>query len=254
MFIHYIAVVQILGVKGGIRTFCQVVCEVIKFIKLGFLEVNCVHVVSDWYNYVKPIKAGELKRRGANINAPEIKVKSRDQVFPNILRAFPSNSKHKDNFNSFAFKEILTVFTVELSEDQHLVLCGGFKEHERVVHVFSEGTEELMDLFSTHDEADTRLWLHVNYAAKMFSTKAAIIWPPDTDVLVLGIHFFSVIVIQNIWFKTGTKRNMRYIPLHTIVKNLGPNLYRLILPFHAFTGCDSTRCFKWKGNKKGLEH
>ena len=96
-----------------------------------------------------------------------------------------------------------------------------------------------MDLFSTHDEADTRLWLHVKYASKMFSTKTAIIWFPDTDVLVLGIHFFSVIEIQIIWFKTGTKRNMRYIPLHMIAKNLGPNLCRLILPFHAFTGCNS---------------
>ena len=28
---------------------------------------------------------------------------------------------------------------------------------------------------------------------------------------------------------------------------------RLILPFHALTGCDSTSCFKWKGKKKGLE-
>ena len=85
----------------------------------------------------------------------------------------------------------------------------------------------------------------------MFSTKTAIIWSPD--VLVLGIHFFSVIEIQNIWFKTGTQRNMRYIPPHTIAKNLGPNLCRLILPFHAFTGCDSTSCFKWKGKKKRLE-
>ena len=113
-----------------------------------------MHVVSDQYDYVKSIKTRELKRRGANINAPEIKVKSRDQVFPSNLRVFLSNPKNKDIFNSFAFKEKLTVFKVELSEGQHLVLSVGFKEHERVVHVFFEGTEELMDLFSTHDEAD----------------------------------------------------------------------------------------------------
>ena len=38
-----------------------------------------------------------------------------------------------------------------------------------------------------------------------------------------------------------------------IMHNLGQNLCRLILPFHAFTGCDSTSCFKWRGKKTGLE-
>ena len=50
--------------------------------------------------------------------------------------------------------------------------------------------------------------------------------------------------------KTGTMKNIRYIPIYMIVNNLGQDLCRLILPFHAFTGCDSTRCFKWKGKKK----
>ena len=148
---------------------------------------------------------------------------------------------------------MVTVFKDELSEGQHLVLSGGFEDHEKVVHVFSESTEELQDLFSTQDEAGTRLWLHVHDAAERFGAKTAIIWSPDTDILVLGIHFFSEIEIQNIWFKTGTKKNIRLIPIHMIVNNLGQNLCHLILPFHAFTGCDSTSCFKWKGKKKGLE-
>ena len=38
-----------------------------------------------------------------------------------------------------------------------------------------------------------------------------------------------------------------------IADNLGHTLCRLILPFHVFTGCDSTSCFKWEGKKKGLE-
>ena len=70
---------------------------------------------------------------------------------------------------------------------------------------------------------------------------------------MLGILFFRDIDIENIWFKTGSKDNLRYIPIHMIADNLGHTLCRLILPFHAFTGCDSTSCFKWKGKKKGLE-
>ena len=54
------AVVQ--TAKGGIRTFGQLVSEVVKFIKRGFLEGNYVHVVADRYDYEESIKAGERKR------------------------------------------------------------------------------------------------------------------------------------------------------------------------------------------------
>ena len=98
--------------------------------------------------------------------------------------------KNKDNFNDFSFKEMITIFEEELTEGQHLVLCGGFEDHEKVVYVFSEGTQEVPELFSTQDEAGTRLWLHVKDAAERFGTKTAIIWSPDADVLVIGIHIF----------------------------------------------------------------
>ena len=92
--------------------------------------------------------------------------------------------------------------------------------------------------------------MYVNDAAVRYNTKTAIIWSPDTDVFVLGIHFFRDIDIENIWFKTGTRDNMRYIPIHMVVDNLGQTMCRLILSFHALTGSDSTSCFKWKGKKK----
>ena len=59
------AVVQTLSAKGGIRTFGQLLFEVIKYIERGFLEGNCVHVVSDRYDYEESIKSWERKRRGA---------------------------------------------------------------------------------------------------------------------------------------------------------------------------------------------
>ena len=145
------------------------------------------------------------------------------------------------------------LFQEELTEDQHLIPSGGFEDHKRVVQVSWHGTQNIAELFSTQNEADTRLWLYVNDAAVRFHTKTAMIWSPDTDVLVLGVYVFRDINIENIWFKTGTKGNMRYILIHMIADNLGQTLCRLILPFHAFTGCDSTSCFKWKGKKKGPE-
>ena len=115
VFIDYMVVVQSLSAKGGVRTFGQLLFEVIKYIKRGFLEGNCVHVVSGRYDYKESIKSGERKRCEATSNSPEIKVKARDQVFPRSVKAFLSNPKNKDNFNTFAFEEMKAVFQEELT-------------------------------------------------------------------------------------------------------------------------------------------
>ena len=74
----------------------------------------------------------------------------------------------------------------------------------------------------------------------------AIIWSPDTDALILGVYFSRELGID-MWFKTGIKGNVRYIPMHEISVELGQELTSVLLAFHAVTGCDSTSCFKGRG-------
>lgn len=59
--------------------------------------------------------------------------------------------------------------------------------------------------------------MHVNDAKSRYESKTAIIWSPDTDVLVLSVVFQEEIGID-IWFKTGTKRDISYIPVHVIAE------------------------------------
>ena len=53
----------------------------------------------------------------------------------------------------------------------------------------------------------------------------------------------------DIWFKTGTKRDTRYIPVHRIAVNFGNNLCSLLLPLHTLLGCDSTSTFRGRGRQ-----
>ena len=138
----------------------------------------------------------------------------------------------------------------KLDSSQTLVLSGGFVDHERVIALSKGSVKELYDLYSSQEEADTRLMLHIHDACTRFGINTAIIWSPDTDVFILGIHFSGQFDI-NIWFKTGTKQSTCYIPLHSIGQKIGADLCTLLLPYHALTGCDSTSCFKGKGKKKG---
>ena len=248
----HMACVQKLSSRAGISTFGDLLAGLEKFIRLGFLEGNIVQVVSDRYDSTLSIKAGERKRRGHTANSPEVCIYSKDQVLPRNMKAYLASPKNKDNLNAFVFSELETLMPCKLDPSQTLVLSGGFVDHERVIALSKDSVKELYDLYSSQEEADTRLMLHIHDACTRFGINTAIIWSPDTDVFILGIHFSGQFDI-NIWFKTGTKQSTRYIPLHSIGQKIGADLCTLLLPYHALTGCDSTSCFKGKGKKKGLD-
>jgi hypothetical protein len=58
----------------------------------------------------------------------------------------------------------------------------------------SVGVSSCADLYCSHEEADTRMLLHVMHADKEFGRKNTkcriIVKSPDTDVFVLFVHFF----------------------------------------------------------------
>ena len=101
------------------------------------------------------------------------------------MKAYLSNPKNKDNLNDFVFNEWLHEMPSKLVDGQTLVLAGGFEDHECVV----DGVVNITDIFSSHEEADTRLLLHVNDAKGRYGSKTAVIWSLDTDVLVLCVVF-----------------------------------------------------------------
>ena len=91
--------------------------------------------------------------------------------------------------------------------------------------------------------------LHAWHAS---STKERIvIQSPDTDVAVLAIHAYQMIQCNEIWFKTGVRDKVRFVPVHLIAEKLGRSVCAAIPAFHALTGCDSTSGLFQIGKKKG---
>ena len=91
--------------------------------------------------------------------------------------------------------------------------------------------------------------LHAIHADKVFAESGVkgriIIKSPDTDVLVLCVHYFSKVQnTQELWFQTGivssTKDRRRYIPVHEICSTLSPVFTNILPAAHAVTGCDIT--------------
>ena len=73
---------------------------------------------------------------------------------------------------------------------------------------------------------------------------------PDTDVAALCVYAYNMINTQQLWFRTGVKDKLRFLPVHGLAEKLGEDLCRLIPSFHALTGCDSTSALYQIGKRK----
>ncbi|CAG2253275.1 unnamed protein product [Mytilus edulis] len=156
-------------------------------------------------------------------------------------------------------KEISNISTTyHVGENKCLVLAGAFSNPEIVRQLSNEHVIDLPDLFCSHEEADTRILLHVIHSDKIFQQLnirgRIIVKCSDTDVLVLCVHYFKVLVsTEQMWFLTGSTNSLRdcrrYIPIHELSKSLSPLLANILPAVHALTGCDTTSAIFGFGKK-----
>ena len=99
-----------------------------------------------------------------------------------------------------------------------------------------------------HEEADTRIILHLADAVKEGFRKI-LLCTVDTDVVVLAVAAADKLDVQELWMAFGMVKNFRYIPVHEISVSLGPDKSLALLIFHAYTGCDTVSSFNVRGNK-----
>jgi len=65
--------------------------------------------------------------------------------------------------------------------------------------------------------------------------------------MVIAISLFQHMAVSELWLAFGTGQNLRYVPIHNIVRNLGPRTATSLTAFHAFTGCDQISFFAGRG-------
>ena len=109
---------------------------------------------------------------------------------------------------------------------------------------------DVEDLKSNQEEADTSMLLHAKYAAGQCQEEKIVIQSPDTDVLVLSAAHFEDIASEKLWFRTGVKDRLRFVPVLDVCQNLSNRVLKALPAFHALTGCDTTSAFSGIGKKK----
>ena len=69
----------------------------------------------------------------------------------------------------------------------------------------------------------------------------------DTDVVVLAVSKMQDIVVDGLWIAFGTGKHFRYLTIHDIAAQLGPERAKALPMLHALTGCDTVSLFSGKG-------
>jgi hypothetical protein len=103
-----------------------------------------------------------------------------------------------------------------------------------------------------HEEADTRIMLHVDHAVQC-GYKKIIIRTVDSDVVVLGVALVHKIPLEELWIQFGVGKSQHYIAVHDIAKQLGIEKSLALPMFHALTGCDTTSSFYYCGKNTAWE-
>ena len=70
-----------------------------------------------------------------------------------------------------------------------------------------------------HEEADTRIFIHVKHVSAR-GLKKVLIRTVDTDVVVLVIAYARKLELQELWIAFDVGNHFRYLPIHKITTSL----------------------------------
>eukprot|EP00733_Pompholyxophrys_punicea_P000081 Pompholyxophrys_punicea_v1_NODE_10_length_6905_cov_7.951686.p3 type:complete len:264 gc:universal NODE_10_length_6905_cov_7.951686:3470-2679(-) len=103
-----------------------------------------------------------------------------------------------------------------------------------------------------HEEADTRIVLHVDHFFSTVTSGSVKVRTVDTDVVVILVsHFYKYesALTKKIWVVLGTGKKVTTYSIHDLFQYLGPQKSLSLPMFHSFTDCDTVSAFNGKGKK-----
>ena len=153
---------------------------------------------------------------------------------PRDWTAFLINDNNKTLLKSYLAKEVISL----LKNDDKTIL---FTTADSVLS--ASDRDNTTTLYPCNqEEADSRIFLHVEDAVKSGSSSITI-RTNDTDVVVLAAAYASKRKVQ-IYVSMGIgENNLRYIDATELAEKIGTEKCRALLLFHSYTGCDTTSFF-----------
>lgn len=161
------------------------------------------------------IKSSERAKRGPN-EGGEVVIHNSNIRIPN-WKKFMGNEQNKIRLCSFLVQH-LKANAPAIGISKALFIGGGAEDTSLAYKFVGGNWETCLQLFSDHEEADTRMILHAKHAFDN-GFHDVTIESPDTDVMVIATYHLMKLRLPiatelKLWFHTGTGLKERYIPLH----------------------------------------
>ena len=225
-------------VHGEQLTFDELSDRILKQILTDGRGSERIDVVFDMYRD-QSIKNAERINRGSTqgIVFSQIRPGHRIKNYKRLLASTASKVKLTkflaDSWKDEKKRELLGNTTLMVTSEE---LCF------QITH---DNVKEVEELATTgHEEADTRLVVHVKHAAANYPT--VIVISEDTDVFVILLGMHSEIGTR-ILLRRGKKNQIRLIDISKLGTTLGKKVCEALVGVHAWTGCDSVSSFSGKG-------
>jgi hypothetical protein len=230
--------------KGDQTTFGEVAQDLFSMILKEGTQSQRIDVVFDRYQE-QSIKNIERQLRGSGSGIVVTSITATQII--RQRKNFLAQISNKTNLISFLVSEWKkTKYTGKLG-NKILFLTSD----ENCYRITQNSCQEMQELRSTHEEADGRLLLHADHAAKE-GYKAVLIFSVDTDVFILCLAFQKRIN-ASLFQKCGSKNRTKLLDIEKIAAHIGQEVCDALIRLHAFTGCDTVSTFAGKGKVTALK-
>ncbi|MES9882849.1 MAG: hypothetical protein ABW185_18430 [Sedimenticola sp.] len=218
---------------GTAETFNDYTDEYSSYIRRQFTgSVRRVDVVFDIY---KPdsLKAATRKKRGKGLR---IRVEGTKKLPGNWAQFLREDGNKTELFGLISTNVIGQNFPgIVIITHGDGLHCSETIEHARMSPC-------------THEEADTRMLLHVADGVRQ-GYKNILIRTVDTDVVVLAVSLASKIGCERLFLGFGTGKCFRILDATRMAQALGNDRCNALPVFHALTGSDTTSSFAGRGKR-----
>ena len=212
---------------GPARTFQNYATDIfMPYITSQLHRVSRLDIVWDVY-VTESLKSDTRNKRGKGARRHAEPLNAIPGNWPEFLRV----SDNKTELFSFMAKTV-----VEIDTDKQVITTHNSD-------VLCTNRQDVSGLAPcSHEEADTRILLHLEDAVRHGNTRVSI-RTVDTGVVVLAVASAQRLSLSELWIAFGTGKNFRFLACHEMARALGPNRCIGLSLFHAFTGCDTVSFF-----------
>lgn len=232
------SIIQQIGKAKDVKTFGEYGTLFYNIISNYFRLYERVDIVFDYYKRNSIKNCTRQKRSG--LYQPKRKIVDGEDVpLPIKWENFIHSWENKHDLTNF-----LSMHVVKKAGDDglHLVTSGGFHDIMSFDAVKTLPPQSSEFLSSNHEEADTRILLHI-LSGRAEGYREFVVSCRDTDVLVLLVHFSNQLNV-NLYMQTSADK---FIHINSII--LDNEVNQNLLLFHSLIGCDVTSQFNGIGKK-----